>query len=94
MAALPPMSSVHDAMIACGVDNTAANEFEGRTQAARVATDIFFDSFETVARKSMKELTTEFKTYTSLTAANGRIPLNPGIQNRIKAFVQWTRDEI
>ena len=69
MAALPPMSSVHDAMIACGVDNTAANEFEGRTQAARVATDIFFDSFETVARKSMKELTTEFKTYTSIRAS-------------------------
>ena len=90
MAALPVMSSVHEAMIACGVDNTAVNEFNGRTQAARVATDMFFDSFETVAKKSMTQLTNDFKTYTSLTVANGRIPLNLGIQNRIKAFVQWT----
>ena len=94
MAALPAMSSVHDAMVACRVDDTAANEFDNRTQAARVATDVFFDSFEMVARKSITQLTSEFKTYTSLTVANGRIPLNPGIQNRIKAFIQWTRDEI
>lgn len=94
MAALPVMSSVHDAMIACGVDDTAANEFDGRTQAARVANDVFLDSFEMVARKSITQLMAEFKTYTSLTVANGRILLNPGIQNRIKAFIQWTRDEI
>ena len=94
MAALPPMASVHDAMIACGVDDSAANEFQNRTQAARIATDIFFDSFETAAKMSITQLTSYFKTYTSLTIANGRIPLNPGIQNRIKAFVQWTRDEI
>ena len=90
----PQMSSVHDAMVSCGVDDTAGNTHEGRTQATRVASDIFFDSYDTVAKKSMTHLENEFKTYANLTVANGKIPLNPGIKNRIKAFVQWTRDEI
>lgn len=87
------MSSVHDAMISCGVDNTAAHAFNGSTQAARVATEVFFDSFNIVAKKTMEQLDSEWKTYASLTLANGKIALNPGIKNRIRAFVQWTRDE-
>ena len=41
-----------------------------------------------------QELDEHFKTYSDLTVAQGQIRLRPGTRKNIKAFVQWTRDEI
>lgn len=43
---------------------------------------------------TFKELDEHFKTYFDLTVAQGQIRLSPGVRKNVKAFVQWTRDEI
>lgn len=85
-------STVRDAMIACGVDNTVS--FDNLTRAQRLATDLFSDDFKSCMDKTFEELDADFKTYSDLTAAQGQIRLLPGVKSRIKAFVQWTRDEL
>jgi len=91
MAAVPPAFTVRDAMVACGVDDAAL--FQGQTAAQRIATDIFDDNFDSCMDKTFTELDSDFKTYLDLTIAQGQIRLAPGIKNRIKAFVQWARDQ-
>ena len=84
--------TVVDAMIACGMDHDAL--FQDETQAQRLATDIFGNQFTACLDVTYKELDEHFKTYTDLTAAQGRIQTRPGVRKNIKAFVQWTRDEL
>ena len=81
-----------NALIACGVDNTAL--FMDQTQAQRIAEDIFDDVFMSCMDLTFKELDDHFKTYNDLTVAQGQIRLRPGTRKNIKAFVQWTRDEL
>jgi len=76
----------------CGVDNIAL--FLGETPAKRIAADIFDDNFTTCMDITFKELDDHFKTYSDLTQAQGQIRIPPGTRKNIKAFVQWTRDEI
>lgn len=83
--------TVKQAMEACGVDTTL---FEGLTRAERLATDMFNDDFRTCMDKTFEEIDADFKTYSDLTVAQGQIRLLPGVKTRIKAFVQWARDEI
>jgi hypothetical protein len=65
------------------------------TQAQRIADDIFDNIFSScMDLTSFKELDDHFKTYSDLTVAHGQIRLRPGTRKNIKAFVQWTRDEI
>jgi hypothetical protein len=84
--------TVLDALIACGVDNVA--HFMDQTPAARIADDIFDYLFMLCLDISFKELNDHFKTYSKLSAAQGQICIRPGTRKNIKAFVQWTRDEI
>ena len=84
--------TVVEALTACGVNNEAL--FLEQTQAQRIASDIFDNAFASCMDVTFKELDEHFKTYFDLTAAQGQIRLNPGIRKNIKAFVQWTRDEI
>ena len=84
--------AVIEASTACGVNNKAL--FMDQTQAQRIASDIFDNAFASCMDVTFKELDEHFKTYFDLTAAQGQIRLNPGIRKNIKAFVQWTRDEI
>ena len=84
--------TVLDAMIACGIDNEAL--FLEETQAQRIAADIFGDLFTSCMDITFKELDEYFKTYSDLTVAQGQIRLRPGTRKNVKAFVQWTRDEI
>ena len=86
------IQTVLDAMILCGVDNVAM--FMGETQAQRIASEIFDDSFESCMDISFKDLDEHFKTYSDLTAVQGQIRIRPGIRKNIKAFVQWSRDEL
>ena len=84
--------TVVDGMIACGMDHDAL--FQDETQAQRLATDIFGNQFSACLDVTFKELDEHFKTYTDLTTAQGRIQIRPGVRKNIKAFVQWTRDEL
>ena len=43
---------------------------------------------------TLKELDEHFKTYSELSQAQGQIRIPPGTRKNMKAFVQWTRDEI
>ena len=80
------------AMIACGVNNDLL--FHDMTQADRVSTDIFGNDFAACMDITFKELDEYFKNYGDLTVAQGQIRFTPGTRKNIKAFVQWTRDEI
>ena len=86
------VSTVLMALIACGVDNDV--RFMEQTQAERVAEDVFDNLFATCMDLTFKELDDHFKTYSELTVAQGQIRFRPGTRKSIKAFVQWTRDEI
>ncbi|KAI2507357.1 hypothetical protein MHU86_7077 [Fragilaria crotonensis] len=84
--------TVVDAMVTCGVDHDGL--FMDETQAQRLASDIFGDQFTSCLDITFKELDEHFKTYSDLTVAQGQIRIRPGIRKNIKAFVQWTRDEL
>ena len=84
--------TVVDALIACGMDNVAL--FMEETPAQRVADDIFDNTFSSCMDITFKELDDYFKTYSDLTVVQGQIRIRPGTRKNIKAFVQWTRDEI
>ena len=90
MAAAVP-NTVRDAIAACGVLN-AAPLFGGRTQAQRIASDVFDDDFESCRYKSNDEIKEDLKAYSSLTVAQGQIRTHPGIKRNIRVFVQWTTD--
>ena len=84
--------AVVDAMVVCGVDNEGL--FMDETQAQRLASDIFGDQFTSCLDITFKELDDYFKTYSDFTVAQGQIRIRPGIRKNIKAFIQWTRDEL
>ena len=84
--------TVLTAVIDCGVLD--ALSVAGLTQAARVAGGIFGNQFSTCMDITFKELDEHFKTYGELTVAQGQIRFAPGTRKNLKAFVQWTRDEI
>ena len=91
MAAVPPIHTACQAMIRCGVNDV--DLFEGRTKAQRIAEEIFQDDFHTCMDKTFEDLHSDFKTYSDLTIGQGQIRLVPGIKNKIRAFIQWCRDE-
>jgi hypothetical protein len=72
MAALPliPAFDVHQAMAACGVND--ADLFDGATAAARMALDMFNDSFHSCMDKTFDEVDQDFKSYSSLTTLRSR----------------------
>ncbi|CAJ1954180.1 unnamed protein product [Cylindrotheca closterium] len=75
MAAVPPFFTVHDDMAICGIDDVTL--FQGRTQAERIAYEIFSDDFTTTMDSTIDEL---FKTLTGLTIPQGQIRLMPAIK--------------
>eukprot|EP00978_Attheya_sp_CCMP212_P024852 scaffold78762_cov29-Attheya_sp.AAC.1 len=77
---------------ACGINDV--DLFDSATASARMALDMFNDSFHSCMDKTFDEVDQDFKSYSSLTIAQGQIRLSPGIRTRIKALIQWTRDEL
>ena len=71
-------------MLACGL--TAADS-------VTFATEVFMDSFETCRDMSDADLTDAFKTFSNLSVAEGRIRLLPAQKVRVKAFLQWAKDQ-
>ncbi len=64
-------------------------------QAQRVAAYIFDNMFMSCMDLAFKVMDAHFITYLDLTVvAQGQIRLRPGRDKNIKAFVQWTRDEM
>ena len=84
--------TVLNALTACGVDNEV--RFMDQTQAERVAEDVFDNLFASCMDLTFKELDDHFKTYSELTVAQGQIRFRPGTRKNLKAFVQWTCDEM
>jgi hypothetical protein len=89
----PPAFTVHDTVVACGVNNVNVNVFDGDTPAKRIAANLFGDDFAAYMDKGFVELDTEFKTYSDLTINQGQIRLLPGTKRNTKAMIQWARDE-
>jgi len=89
-AALPPVFTVFDTMVLSGAND--ADNFQGRSSAQRIATDIFVNDFNTSMDKTYKDLDDDLKMFSSLTTMQGQIRLLPGVKKRIKAFIQWVRD--
>ena len=71
-AALPPLFSVRDAMVAAGVADT--DIFNGQSSAARLAEDLFDDEFLSCMDKSHKDLEDNFKSFLTLTQDQGQKP--------------------
>ena len=92
MADLPPMFTVRDGMIACGISDVLM--FQGESQAQRIADGIFSGDFNSVIDINIKELPEDYKAYSSLTVTQGKIMVNPGQRNKVKAWIQWCRDKI
>ena len=88
----PPEFTVEEAMVECDIDDE--DQFEGRTAAERIASDLFQDDFKTCMDKTFEELESDLKSFSTLTQNQGQIRLTPGQKNKIKAFIQWTRDTI
>ena len=86
------VNTVLDAIIACGVDN--AIFFNGNTAAQRIAEELFDNDFHACIDKDTSEMEEDFKTYSGLTVAQGQIRLQPGTKRQIRAFVQWTKDQL
>ena len=78
-------NTVRDALALCGINNVAL--FGGRTQAERIATEVYGDDFDACKDKTHDELKEDLKSYSQLTVANGRIRLNPGVKRNMKAFM-------
>ena len=80
------------AMIAIGIDNVA--QFDGQTQAERIAEGIFEDDFESCMDKTDSEIDDDLKMWSSLTLANGQIRLQPVQRKRLKAFSKWVKNKL
>ena len=67
-----PVSTVYtirEAMPECGVNDV--DQFEGKTQAERLAVDLFCNDFHTCVDKTHGELDSDFKIYSDLTQTQG-----------------------
>ena len=84
--------TVREAIAACDVDDIT--QWNGNTSAERIATDIFDDDFHSCMDITIQDIENDYKTYASLTAAQGQIRLRPNMKKQIKALVQWSRDMI
>ena len=66
-------NTVRQLLTLAGVDDVI--QFNGETQAQRLSTDMFDDSFQSCMDKTYEELDSDLKMYSSLTVAQGQIRL-------------------
>ena len=86
-------NTVIDALALCGVPNGNVL-YDGRNAATRISSDVFGDDFTTCMDLSFEDLDNDWKSYSSLTVAQGQIRLQPNVKKNIRALVQWARDKI
>ena len=75
-------NTVIDALALCGVPNGNAL-YEGRNAATHISSDVFGDDFTTCMDLSFEDLDNDWKSYLSLTAAQGQIRLQPNVKKNI-----------
>ena len=84
--------TVYDAMVLCGIDDAA--RYHGDTACVRIVTEMFDDDFNSCMDKTMTEVDSDLKAWSTLTANQGQIRLSPGTKKKLKAFMQWCKDMI
>ena len=82
-ANIPVVYTVEDGILACGL---------AQADATTIANEIFMGSFDSAHDMTETDLADSFKTFSTLTVAQGQIRLLPAQKNKIKAFVQWVKD--
>ena len=93
--AQPVVNNVARSLMDCGVDiDSGGVIWNGESASQRIANDVFNGSFNACIDITFAELDDHWKTYSSLTVADGRIRLRPGTKVNIWVFVQWTRDKL
>ena len=68
-ALLPPVFTVHQVMVAAGAND--ADNFNGQSSAERLAEDLFGDDFTACMDKTLEDLESDFKSFSSLTQLQG-----------------------
>ena len=87
-------NNIAAALVLCDVDADMNNIiWNGSLTSARLAGEIFDDSWETFMDITYEELDSHWSTYSALTVADGKIRLRPPTKTKIKALVQWVRDQ-
>ena len=84
--------TVTEAMEQCGLENVT--QFQGRTNAQRIADDIFGDDFYMCLDKTTDELDNDIKSFASMRQNQGQIRIGPGEKMKIVAFMQWVRNKV
>ena len=80
-------------LILCGVEaDTNGVVWNNAIASARISADLFADSFEMCMDITFDELDDHWKTYNTLTVADGRIRLKPNTKLNVRALVHWVRD--
>ena len=77
---------VANAIFICGI--YIPTLFKGNSQAKRIAGKLFHYDFVSCMDKTVKESYDDLNSYSTLTAANGQIRLNPGQKKDVKTFIQ------
>ena len=91
---LPPVYTVEDALVVCGVSNAAGVAAVGRrSDADRLSEEMFSDSFESFMDMNYKNMTEDFKTMSNLTQNEGRIRVTVGTKRNLRGLLQWVKDE-
>ena len=86
--------SIEDALILCGVSQTpGVVAVDRKSDAERMANEIFSNQFESCKDMSCKDITDDLKTYSTLTVNEGRIRLTIRKKKNIRALLQWVKDE-
>ena len=83
-AALPPVFTVYDAMIAVGVDDT--DNYNGQSSAERLAEDLFDNDFTTCMDKSHDDIESDFKSFSVLTQVQGQIRTIPRVKKTYQSI--------
>ena len=81
-----PPFTVSNVTFICGIDSPML--FQADSQAMRISGGVFYDDLISCMDKAVKELNNDLKSYSTLTAANSQIRLNPGQKNNVSAFIQ------
>ena len=91
VAASQPPFTVRQTLVICGMDD--ATQIRGETAAQRIAMSMFDEDYETCIEKTLAELESDFKDYSSLTVIAGQLRFDPGTKRNVKAFMYWCKDK-
>ena len=80
--------TITDALITCGViSDTTGLIVNGNNEAEMIASDVFNENFNTCVDIKFSQLEDNWKTYSRLIVAEGRIRLIPRTKVNSRAFV-------